>query len=112
VDQFVLPLFSKGGGDQQQDPCPSFRPKLGKHDSSLDRFPKPHLIRQNSTLGQRGLKSKERRLDLMWIHVHLRVRQRSGKLLNAVSRSPLGEFISKVFGLMFCHSRAKVCRRG
>jgi hypothetical protein len=74
VRQLLLPLFAEIRWQNDQQPAFSFSPLLSKEQSSLDGLTEPHLVSENSTLGKRTSKRKQRRFNLMRVQIDLSVR--------------------------------------
>ncbi len=95
-----MPLLSKIRRRDDEDPPLSLRPSLRKENSGLDRFSETDLVGEERAIGKRGIESKKRGIDLVWIQVHLSARHSSGELANAVGRPAPGELVSEIFGLV------------
>ncbi len=110
--KLLMPLLPKvGRRDDQNAPFP-FRPFLGEYEPGLDGFPQSHFIRQQRTFGKWRLECEQGGIHLMRIQINLRPCHGPSQFLKTVRRTPLRQFIGKIFGMEVrqLHSTHPSCR--
>ena len=79
VLQLLVPLLAQVGRGDDEDAPLALCPALGYHQTSLDGFAQAHFVGQDDPFGQRAVKGKQGRFDLVGIQVHLGIDQRGGQ---------------------------------
>lgn len=93
------PLAQIRRRDDQQLPTP-LRPLLGEQQPRLNGLAEANLISKNCTLREGRPKREQRGVDLVRIEIHLGVRERCGKFLDAVRRAAQAQFVSEQLRMM------------
>lgn len=92
-----MPLLSKVGWRDDEDPPLAFGPALRDDHARFDSLPQPDFVGQDGAFRQRRLEREQRRIHLVGIQVHLRINQCAGELLQAVRRTAFGQLVGEVF---------------
>ncbi len=77
--EFLLPLHSEHGRDNDQNPSAAFRPPLCQDNSCFDGLTKTHFIGENRAAGQWRTKREQGCIDLMRVKVNTGIGNRAGE---------------------------------
>ena len=95
--KFKTPLFSQRSWTYNDDFTLACGPHLTENKSCFYRLSQSHFISKDDTFTQWRLKGKQSRINLVWIDVNSRIKQRLRKILQIVAY----RFLRKQLGIVF-----------
>ena len=95
--KFKTPLFPQRSWTYNDDFTLACGPHLTEYKSCFYRLSQSHFISKNDAFTQWRLKGKQSRINLVWIDVNSRIKQRLRKILQIVAY----RFLRKQLGIVF-----------
>jgi hypothetical protein len=75
--EFLLPLFAKRGGKDEEDFAAAFGPSLRDDDTGFDGLAEPYFVGEEDAFGEWGANSKKGGIDLVGVEVNAGVGDRA-----------------------------------
>ncbi len=95
-----MPLLAQVGRGDDQNSALALSPFLRDQQTGFDGLSETDFIGQDGAFGQRIAGREQRRVDLMWVQIDLRIQQRTGHAIHRIGCGAAGQLVSKVSELV------------
>ena len=100
VGEFLLPLFAKSGGEDEENAAAAFGPALGDDEGGFDGFAEANFVGENDAFGEWGADGEEGGVDLVRVEVDTGGGEAAGKALDGAAGAAQGEQRGPIEGVV------------